>query len=49
MNKDLNKSFKYCLAISLGIILGMIIMNAIKDPVIKSNISEKNEECTCKN
>lgn len=48
MNSDFLKSCKYCLAISIGIILGMIIMNIIKDPVIKSSTSEKNEECSCK-
>ena len=35
-------------ALSLGIILGMIIMNKIKDPVIKSNtIDNKENECSC--
>ena len=46
MDNDFFKSCKYCLALSLGIILGMIIMDKIKDPVIKS---DKNEECSCKN
>lgn len=48
MNNDLLKSCKYCLALSLGIILGMIIMNKIKDPVITPDES-KNEECSCQN
>ena len=49
MDKDIKKSCKYCLAISLGIVLGMIIMNIVKDPVIKSDTIEKNIECSCKN
>lgn len=48
MDNDFFKSCKYCLALSLGIILGMIIMNKIKDPVITSDKS-KNEECSCQN
>ena len=47
MDKDFFKSCKYCLALSLGIILGMIIMNKIKDPIITSDKS--NKECSCKN
>ena len=43
MDPKFIKSCKYCLALSFGIILGMIIMNELKDPIIK-----KNEECECK-
>ena len=49
MNSDFLKSCKYCLAISIGIILGMIIMNIIKDPVIKSSTSEKMKNVVAKN
>ena len=48
MDKDLIKSCKYCLALSAGIILGMIIMNSIKDPIIKFK-NEDNKECSCSN
>ena len=43
MNPDFKKSCKYCFALSMGIVLGMILMNYINNPVIK----KEDNNCKC--